>query len=150
MTKNIQKYFSYKFAFERIDAAIAAGFYLEAITIEESILTDRLFRFCHDHGLSKTAYQATLGDITTKIRKIDPANFSNFPIDFLEELDNFRIGRNACLHQIAKSDPGTPTMDYSEFMSRAKSLAISGKQLVKRVSNWAAKYKKTLSMNTGE
>lgn len=45
MEKNIQKYDSYKYAYDQIRAAINARFYLEAITIEESILADRLYRF---------------------------------------------------------------------------------------------------------
>jgi len=42
---NIRKYLSYKEAYSRMDKAIKNGFYFEAITIQESILSDRLLSF---------------------------------------------------------------------------------------------------------
>jgi hypothetical protein len=39
------KYLSYAEAWRRIKAAIQAGYYLEAVTIEESIIADRLLSY---------------------------------------------------------------------------------------------------------
>lgn len=39
---NADKYNAYKYAFEMINKSIESGFYLQAITIEESVLCDRL------------------------------------------------------------------------------------------------------------
>jgi len=43
--KNKRKYQSYRFAFERIDEAIAKEFFLEAIMIAESIISERLLSY---------------------------------------------------------------------------------------------------------
>lgn len=45
MKKNLQKYLSYKEAWTRINKAIKAKYFLEAIVIEESIMSDRLISF---------------------------------------------------------------------------------------------------------
>lgn len=56
---NNAKYLAYKFAHERISAAIEAGFPLEAIAIQESLISDRLHSFTRHHGsrfdIKKTA-----------------------------------------------------------------------------------------------
>src|ERR1039458_9885579 len=43
--RNANKYFSYSEAWVRIKKARGFGFYLEAITLEESIIADRLVSF---------------------------------------------------------------------------------------------------------
>jgi hypothetical protein len=45
MEKNMMKYNSYRKGMDKVNEGIAKGFYLEAITIEESILTDRMLLF---------------------------------------------------------------------------------------------------------
>ena len=98
MNKNMPKYFTYRHAIDQIAKAIEFGFYLEAITIEESILVDRLYRFCQDHGMTKAASQATLGTVETFIMKLPIEIQQAEQIDFLDELDRFRQNRNTCLH----------------------------------------------------
>jgi hypothetical protein len=142
MEKNYQKYQTYKSSMEQINAAIEAGFFLEAITIEESILTDRLFRFCKNHGYKKSFNDSTLGQELGFIRDKKLDQIEELSFRFLNELKKFKDDRNFCLHQIAKSEPGTPTQDYAETMRLAKKTAKDGKQLVNKVSKWATKYKK--------
>lgn len=142
MEKNYQKYQTYKSAMEQINAAIEAGFYLEAITIQESIFADRLFRFCKDNGYSRSFNRATLGEELKFIRNKKLEALEELPFQYLDDLDLFWSRRNICLHQIAKSEPGTPTQDYADFMSLAEKTAKEGKKLANKVSKWAAKYKK--------
>jgi hypothetical protein len=139
--KNLQKYNTYKNAFEQIDAAINAGFFLEAITIEESILTDRLYRFCRDNGYTRRVERATLGDELRFITSHPIEFLQSENVDYLPEAAQFWTTRNTCLHQIAKSEPDTPTLDYEELSKLAKETAIEGKSLVKKVSLWAQKNK---------
>lgn len=147
MLKNMPKYYTYRYAIDQINKAIDAGFFLEAITIEESIIVDRLYRFCWDNGLTKSASQATLGTVETFIKRIPDEIQRVEQIDFLEELDRFRQNRNTCLHQIAKSDPGEPTMPFEEFINLARSTAIEGKALMKKISNWSRRYKRKVTRN---
>lgn len=142
MEKNYPKYYSYKYAFEQINAAIQAGFFLEAITIEESILTDRLYRFCKDHGFKKKADRATLGDGVNFIKDLHANLLLSEEIDFIPDLARFWANRNQCLHQIVKSEPGEAPILFEEFIQLAKETAIEGKALEKRISKWAKKRKR--------
>jgi hypothetical protein len=45
ITGNVVKYLSYREAWTRIKQAQEQGFYLEAVTLEESIITDRLISY---------------------------------------------------------------------------------------------------------
>lgn len=58
--KNYTKYESHKYAFDQIDLAIEKGLFLEAITIEESILADRLISFLQLDGKEINANRFTL------------------------------------------------------------------------------------------
>jgi hypothetical protein len=141
MEKNYSKYSSYRSAMEQINAAISSGFFLEAITIEESILTDRLLRFCRDQGFTGSADRITLGRELPFIRN-NIQLMSEYGFTYYEELNLFWMNRNKCLHQIAKSEPGESTQDFAEMYILAEQTAKIGKLLVKEIGNWAARYKK--------
>lgn len=147
MVKNMSKYFTYRYANEQLKKAIVAGFYLEAITIEESIIVDRLFRFCKDNGLKISASQATLGTIKTCIEKLPIESQEIWQIDFYDELNQFRQNRNTCLHQIAKSEPGEPTLSLKEFEGLARGTAMNGRVLMVKICNWAKRYNRKMELN---
>ena len=147
MNKNMPKYFTYRYAIDQINKAIDAGFFLEAITIEESILVDRLYRFCRDNKMKKMAEKATLGDTIQCIKKISDEVQQAEKIDFLDELDCFREKRNTCLHQIAKSEPGEPTMPFEEFLNLARKTALDGRELTQKVGNWSKRYNRKITCN---
>jgi tRNA (Thr-GGU) A37 N-methylase len=48
----------------------------------------------------------------------------------------WRVERNAVVHGITKSEPGTPTADIKPFIERAKAAAENGAALARSVSNW--------------
>lgn len=142
MEKNIQKYMTYKNAYDQINSAIANGYFLEAITIEESILTDRLFRFCKDSGFTHSWDRATLGLELMHIKKLIGKNIDLQDFTLIDELDAFWKNRNICLHQIVKSDLREPTMDFSNLIQLANKTALEGKTLCQKANNWAKKYKR--------
>ena len=143
--KNILKYLSYKYAHEQIKRAIENGFFLEAITIEESIINDRLYPLYRKFSKNNmTLDRLTIGVITNMLKQMSVEDLSNLQIAFLNELDDFREKRNTCLHQIAKSEPGTAPMDISEFIKLSKTTAMAGKKLTGKISTWAEKYKPQL------
>jgi hypothetical protein len=47
--KNTQKGDSFTYAFKRISEAKEKGFYLESVTLAESIISDRLYSFVKHH-----------------------------------------------------------------------------------------------------
>ena len=147
--KNMAKYAAYSSAIERINSALISGFFLEAITIEESILTDRLFRFCRDMGFRGSLERVTLGGEITFL-KGKPEKCLKFDLIFIDDLEMFWKNRCKCLHQIAKSEPGTAPENVEDMLKLASTTAQLGKVLIKKASNWAVKYQKSNKENKGE
>jgi hypothetical protein len=122
--------------------AIEGKFYLEAITIQESIITDRLLNFVirkdllniSDNELHRS--EVYLNNLI----KISKSYFDDGAI--LSELNEFRLSRNKCIHAMVKSFPGNPTQKVSEFQKLAKETSLSGKVLTRKVDAWHIRMKK--------
>lgn len=125
--------------------AMKAGFYIEAIAIQESILSDRLLSRLHG------AYDVPIQLTDKKGRKRDwgfcqlieklgsTAGSEAKPEDYsvlVADLHRFRDGRNRTIHSLAKSMPGSPTEPVEDFIERAKATADLGKTLVTRLKEW--------------
>ena len=139
---NAAKYHSYREAWARIDQALAEGFYLEAVTIEESIIADRLINYLarptarrpldKDRGRwpgFARLIAAWRDDFPSGLR------FESHP-DLIDEVDDWRCDRNCVVHRIVKSDPGTPTTPVMEFLAHAKQTAELGARLARAVCDW--------------
>ena len=100
------RYQLYRSAWKRIDAASRDGYHLEAITLLESILTDRME--------SRASYLAgenvglqNLGPLIQSLKKVETQ--PEFRA-ILEEIDAWRILRNEAVHEMVKFRPGeSPT-----------------------------------------
>lgn len=141
---NKAKYLSYKEANARISAAILKGFYLEAITIEESILCDRLQSYyAYLLNLNADEFKAhpffqdytTLGKLIHKnnLKKKLNLTFNKEVSEVFIKLRAWWGKRNETLHSLAKSTPTTPTMDYKEFLKLAKKTALDGVKLIDEI-----------------
>jgi len=146
VTGNVEKYMSYTEAWKRVNEAQEKEFYLEAVTIQESIICDRLI-----------SYLVGTGAISRKSKLRDYPRFSRLlnewkdaathPIsqdgyaDLRSEVDDWREERNHLIHGMVKSHPGTPTEPIEDFLTRAKEAAEEGTQLARAVCNWHDKIK---------
>jgi hypothetical protein len=140
--KNYYKFYSYRYAYSQMKKAIEGKFYLEAITIQESIITDRLLSFVIKKELLKTT------DNNLLIRNVSLNNLiklsnEHFDDDSLSiELDEFRFSRNNCIHAMVKSFPGNPTQKVSEFQKLSKETSLSWRVLTRKVDAWYTRMKK--------
>ena len=122
--------------------AIEGKFYLEAITIQESIITDRLLSFVIRKELINTS------DSKLLIRNISLNNLTKLSEEHFDddaliiELDEFRFSRNNCIHAMVKSFPGNPTQKVSEFQKLARETSFSGRILTRKVDAWHTRMKK--------
>lgn len=134
--KNMRKGESYRFAFGRINAAIEQGFYLEAITLSESIIADRLLSYCTWADQRRIGTRTSLSTLIAAWRRLA----TNGPIwkdeDLGNAVDAWREARNACVHGAAKSEPGSPTTPTAEYTDTAKRTANEGKRLARSVCDW--------------
>jgi hypothetical protein len=139
--KNHAKYLSYREAWDRINAAIKLEFYFEAITLCESIISDRLLSYVHGEiPAEKVHVRTSLQKLITSWRKhAGTALLNEQGCDLGKQLDAWREDRNHVVHGLVKSHPGTPTKDVADFISLAKKTAVTGKRLAREISAWHRK-----------
>ena len=135
---NKPKYLSYTKAWDLINAALKEGFYLEAVTIEESIISDRILSYIAALAPSpKLGPRSNFGDLISKWRKLAGASLIIADgSDLGVEVDAWRDQRNRVIHGLVKSSPGTPPEDVGSFMERSREAAEKGKILARAVQNW--------------
>ena len=135
------KYLSYKAAWERINIAMEAGFHLEAITIEESIISDRLLSYVRGVDPSSKIHERSgMGELITRWRKLaDASLIKPDGSDLGKATDEWRIKRNTAVHGLVKSPPGTPTIQPNDFFELARQTAEEGKVLAREIQNWHKK-----------
>ncbi|MBU0596378.1 hypothetical protein KJ567_06830 [Candidatus Bipolaricaulota bacterium] len=148
---NSTKYESYREAWSRIDSACEDTYFLEAITIEESIISDRIISYLSRPSSPKPlkpkgkCRYPGFAELVDMVRKDvgGPVLHGDFT-DLFTALDQWRDSRNTAIHAIVKSDPGTPTHPVEDFLADAQRCAEQGKDLARAVCAWhKAQLKKT-------
>lgn len=144
---NTTKYESYAEAWRRMKAAIDAGFYLEAIAIQESIIFDRLRSFVeHVGGIEikdKTPYLTLILHLEAALNKDAKKDRRwNNDKELIERLKKWGDRRNRAVHRIVRSKPGTPTQPIDEFLAEVHETADRGASLAREVSEWFREQKK--------
>ncbi len=135
---NKQKYLSYTKAWEQISTAINQGFYLEAVTIEESIISDRLLSYILGVApKSKVGIKSGLANLISHWRKLAGTSLIESNGSDLGEITNaWREKRNKAVHGLVKSAPGTSTSSPEDFLELARLTAQEGQALARKVQNW--------------
>ena len=141
--KNYAKRDSYALAFRMIDNAIKYDCPLQAITIEESILADRLWS-----TLNVGRTKLSLGTMNAALLQWKPTKgstvnknakrFDGYMEALYPRLKVWWKDRNKLLHGIAKSFQGDgPEVPANDYMRAAMSTAIEGMDLVNAVMKWS-------------
>ncbi len=147
---NSEKYESYREAWARIKQAKDNDFFLEAITIQESIISDRLISFLSRPDASDDFAEAREGGRFISFSNLIKHWRSEFPTgiesgkysNLINAVDKWRKARNAAIHTIVKSDPGEPTKQIDSFLQEAKKVAEDGEKLAKEVCAWRQREKR--------
>lgn len=144
--KNMAKYESYKLAFGQIKNAIAKGFHIEAIALEESIISDRLQSAAEGMGIvlksTRNGRSADFSELA-KLPSKEPG-FQSLCDLFAERslttaaLVEWGLSRNDFIHNVAHGAPGgKPAIPACEFSSVGKAIAINGLKLARTVCDWS-------------
>ena len=146
---NVAKYFSYREAWGRIKQSIACGYYLEAVTLEESIISDRLISYLVRVGAAKSDSKLQTQPLARLIKEwknhVPEAICDSFCHDLQSEIDEWRVRRNEVVHSMVKSIPGTEHHDVLNFKKEAELVALKGERLAKSLCNWYKKIKQQMS-----
>lgn len=138
VNKNIEKGRSFAWAFKRMKDAHEAGYYIEAAAIAESIISDRIHSVLLAKGEKLPVAKDGFPNFATLIKAVG-RHLHGTEGFTVEELDGFRENRNTAIHQVAKSQPGDPTLPIEDFLEKAKVAASDGTRLARKIVEWYRK-----------
>jgi hypothetical protein len=150
------KFLSYAEAWTRIREARRKGFFLEAVTLQESILSDRLTSFlvksCGLDPGSKSirSFNDLIGVWAREatIRLSDDPERVKEVADFKQHLDAWRVRRNEIVHGLVKSKAQKGSDHIDNFLDGAHAAAEEGEELARSVDRWVNATRKILALAT--
>lgn len=156
--KNMEKYKSYRFAFDRIKQSLKEEFPLEALALEESIICDRLRSYCEANNLptiTKRGNPCGLHDLIDKIKKhIEDNPSANCPElnEFLTSADSWRDKRNTMIHRVVRTEKSgeAPEISHKDFIPTAMKYAKAGQDLAETICNISGKLKRAAEKQAKE
>jgi hypothetical protein len=130
-----ERYELYKSAFTQITESIKAGYYLEAISIVESLISDRLeshlsLRLGRDFSFK------TLGALIQGIKEHETDRTLRSVV--LDDLDQWRAARNKAAHEMVKIEEGKQ-ISWDERTKVNEVVAVQGLKLVRKIDQTVRK-----------
>jgi len=138
---NGAKYLSYREAWARIKLARQQGFFFEAVTIEESIISDRLLSFLEKRSgvVLKNTTKGNFNQIIQRWFVVATDRYADQPAELEalavlnDRLHAWRIGRNEVVHGLVKSKASQKGDHIANFLIAAETHACSGEKLARAV-----------------
>ncbi len=115
----------YQRVLEQYKRAMESGFYLEAVTLMESIISDRLES--RATYLGKTTGFDTLGKLCNILSSDTVLK------DIIPQIVDWKNGRNRMLHEMSKIDASDMAEDFGEKYESGRLLAQSGFDIFRQV-----------------
>ena len=131
-------------AYARIDSSIRTKHFFEAITIEESIISDRLASFLEatDTLKSDQIHRQSFANLIMlwKIATANPGNIWEACDELMAKVDSWRGQRNKYVHGLVKFPNKKANIpNTKEFIKGAGKTANEGKLLANLVSDWRSR-----------
>jgi len=146
-----KRFFLYKNAIEHIEKSIKDGYYLEAITLTESLVSDRLESRLAFITQSSSYDFSPLGNLLEGIRDNEiEEDLKNLCEIKTGKLYIWKENRNKSLHQMAKLEENDPKPDWKARKEECKKIAEDGFELFKNVRDLVAKYKRSVTATVVE
>lgn len=117
----------------RIEEAVVAGFYLEAITLQECLISNCLFNYI----MAKIEGKApnSLYELLKRLkRKKSSLRAEDRPL--FDAIDNWRISRNKSIHGFIQSQTDQLKGSLEEFSVFSEETAKQGQELCQKVCSW--------------
>jgi hypothetical protein len=124
---------AYRAAIDQITKALQDGYYLEAIALEECLISNCLFNFLNGNGskLSNPSFHTLLKEVSDRH---DTA--CDHPRELLGELDKWRKARNTAIHGFISATSVELDFSRSNFHESVKATALSGEEYCKAIVSW--------------
>ena len=124
---------SYQSALAQISEALRDGYFLEAIALEECLISHCLFNFLSNTGttLSNPSFHTLL----TKILTREGAAY-DFPHELFREVNKWRESRNTAIHGFITSRTGELSQSRTDFRTLTEATARAGDDFCKSIVTW--------------
>lgn len=124
---------AYQAAISQISKSLEDGYYLEAIALEECLISNCLFNFLDGTGskLSNPSFHTLLKECSDKQNSA-----YDYPRELLSELDKWRKARNMAIHGFISSTSMELDRSRVNFNESVKATALSGEEYCKAVVSW--------------
>jgi len=136
---NRVKHAAYSSAFKQIKRALSDGYFLEAITIAESIISDRLQSvllgkklLCPSDVLDNVGFKRLI----SRLDSVSKSEFDGQYCNLRQRLQTFRCSRNFLIHASVRSFPGTPPIPPEIFRLAARGCAQEAEDLAQLACSW--------------
>ncbi len=127
---NKAKFDAYREAFARIKSANESQFFLEAVAIQEAIISDRLKSHLGYMGKLPKKKRMTLFDLVDAWKKENQGQNIEIKINLAELVDQWRVLRNQAVHGLVA------THSVNDFLESAETAAKTGEILARAVCDW--------------
>ncbi|WP_350431744.1 hypothetical protein ABIS04_16315 [Shewanella sp. H8] len=119
-------------AIKRIDQAISAEFYLEAITLEENLISNCLFNYLKSKNkhFKNPSFQKLLKECK---------ELTNDASEMVDRVNTWRAKRNTAIHGFVESEINSLSESENEFLSFAKETSIEGRDFCQLICDWYIK-----------
>jgi hypothetical protein len=137
----IGAYLRYRYAFSRMDAAMEEGWLMEAIAIQESVLSGRLLSALYSKGIVVTPKES-FGSLIDRFQK--HCKEQDAQVEALaSRLHEWRVKRNEALHSICRHiDDPYDEDTVTKFENKLVDAAREGRTLVDEVRNAVERVKR--------
>jgi hypothetical protein len=124
---------SYQSAVLRVREAIQDGYFLEAVTLEECLISNCLFNYLVNTGttLQNPSFKILLTAILKNTQKLDESTTSLF-----KKLDSWRVARNKAIHGFITAKSDSMSHSRRSFQRLAETTAKDGEALCETVVSW--------------
>lgn len=124
---------SYQMALSRVRQAIANAYFLEAITLQECLISNCLFNYLNN--TDKKLNNPSFNTLLTEIRKNDQ-RFDEPTLSLLERIDIWRVARNKAIHGFITSTNDSLNESRQSFQQLAEITAKEGESLCESLVSW--------------
>lgn len=123
----------------RMERALREGFWLEAISLQESMVADRLESLLEAvHGERNHRSLGALISAARRLEGLEPGD-----VEFLGRLDAWRVQRNEALHMMVKFSDAH-SAPWAERLAYCRAAALDGRPLRLEADRWVRARRRAL------
>jgi len=129
------KYDLYKGAINKANKAIKNKFYIEAISIYESLISDRLESRLQFKNINQPQNIKTVGRAAAALRNNESKTEQPILYALYNEISTWAKDRNSAIHHLVKLSEEHELEKFNKRYKKYEKIALQGKDLFKKLKN---------------